>query len=93
MIVEYGRYQLRPFSNGLCWQLYEWRTVRKGKEDQRDDWCPIDCYPSSLHGGLFAIYERIVKETPYDQPLDLKQAIAQARRIEKELEEAAKHGL
>lgn len=90
MIVEYGKYQLRPFTNGLCWQLYEWRTVHKGRETQREDWCPVDCYPTSLSGGLYTIYERVLKETPYDQPLDLKQAVSQARRIEKSLVEAVK---
>lgn len=86
MIIEYENYQLRPYSNGLCWQIWEYRTVYKGKRNEHKDWCPIECYPSSLGYGLVCIYEKILKEDL--GTVEIKQAIKEAKRIKRELLEA-----
>lgn len=87
MIVEYEGFQLRPYSNGLCWQIYEYRTVYKGKPNEHKAWRPIECYPSSLGYGLVCIYERVLKRK--GENVDIRKAIKEAKRIKNELLEAA----
>lgn len=95
MIIEYEDWQLRPFSNGLCWQLYEFRTVNRGKENQRNDWVALDCYPTTIGGGLETIYEFALKANEdgegYDTT-DLKNAIKEAKAIKTALLKAVKSG-
>lgn len=86
MIIEYEDYQLRPYGNGLCWQIYERKTVYRGKPNEHKEWCAIDCYPSSLGYGLVCIYEMILKKN--GGTVDIRQAIKEAKLIKKELLEA-----
>lgn len=86
MIIEYEDFQLRPYSNGLCWQIWERKTVYKGTPNEHQEWRALDCYPSSLGYGLVCIYEKVLKRNP--DTLTIKQAIKEAKRIKNELMEA-----
>lgn len=86
MIVTYENYQIRPYNNGLCWQLYELKTVHKGKEDEREKWVELEIYPSTFEYAVFLVYERCLKKS--QKKADIREAIAEAKRIRDELLEA-----
>lgn len=86
LVIEYKDYQLRPYSNHLCWELYKYREVKSSKTGEtRKDWVSMDKYPSSLGHGLQIIYELELKEG--NEVKDLKSAITTAKRLQRELME------
>lgn len=87
MILEYDNYRLKKSSNGLSWELYEYKTVEpkdKSKEKYKD-WVSMGKYPSTLGHGLAIIYECELKKG--NKVTDLKTAITTAKRLHKELME------
>ena len=55
------RYQIRPYSNGLCWEIFEYRTVQKRTGETVTDWVSVGKYPQTLQHGLQIIYEMALK--------------------------------
>lgn len=84
MIYEIDEYQIRPYSNHLCWELFEYRevTCNKGdhKGEKRMDLVSLGVYPSSFGHALYIIYE-----------LQLKKAEEGKGTVTKGLKSALKH--
>lgn len=90
MIVEYERWRLQPYSNGLCWEVLEHREV-KPKDKEREpymDWVSVGKYPSTFGHGLAIVYELALKAGADVVPL--VQAMGRAKRIEATLMKTAK---
>lgn len=73
-------YMLKPYPNGLCWELLEFRTVAKGTEKEREDWVSCGYYPSTFGQGLQMIYERLLRRSK-TKARDIQAAMEEARRI------------
>jgi len=88
-IPELG-YQLRPYSKGPCWQLFELATDCKGSDGEPlpDKWKPCDYYPSTLAHGLSVVLERAARRSPVHS--ELKAAVAEVRRIALTINAASK---
>jgi len=50
-------YEIRPYDNGLCWQIYKYRDHKDGTSGFE----PTGNYPGSLDYALDLIAERIIK--------------------------------
>lgn len=95
MIIEYENYQVRPYSNNLCWEIFEYRPIkdRETKEVTREDWVSLGVYPDTLGNALETIYERVLKLD--SSHVSLKEALDTAKRISKALrasKERARNG-
>lgn len=91
MKIQYDNYELRPYSNGLCWELWEYKTVTaKDTKEKRKEWVSLGVYPSNLGHGLACIYERELMKQRGTK--DLKAAITTAKRLHKELMEVRNNG-
>lgn len=88
MIIEYKNWQLRPYSNGLCWELYEYKEVKPKDSDPYLDWVFTGKYPSNLSHGLFSIYELALKRG--DDVTPLEDAMKTAKSIERDLKKIVK---
>lgn len=78
MIVEYERWQLRPYSNGLCWELFEYREIKPREGEPYNDWVSLGKYPSTLGHGLAIILELALK-----QGLDVADVKSAADKVER----------
>ena len=58
------RFEIRPYNNGLCWEIYEYKTVkpRKEGEAEREEWVHTGKYPSTLGHALNIILEDLLRE-------------------------------
>lgn len=84
MNIEYKNYQIRPYGNNLCWEIWKYKNVRNKKTGEtRDDWVSLGWYPQSLDYALFLIYELELKLG--DDTVDLKKAMSTAKSISTEL--------
>lgn len=85
MIIEYENYQIRPYSNNLCWEIFTYRPVKdkKTNEIKRYGWCSMGVYPTSFGGAIEYIYERELKAGT--DVVSLKVALDQANKISKRL--------
>ena len=65
MIFEIGNYQIRPYGNNLCWEIYEYRDVtchrgeNKGKTSKK--WVSMERYPLKFGHALEVVYELMLK--------------------------------
>lgn len=57
MIVEIGSFQIRPYPNGLCWELFEYRDVRKSDGTTAKEWKSRETYPTSLDAAVRKVVE------------------------------------
>lgn len=87
MNVTIGNFQLKPYSNGLCWELFEFRPV-KGKDGEVEKWVSAGVYPSTLTRGLQIVYERMLKMD--DGSYGAEAAVKRAEEIEKRIANAAR---
>ena len=83
MIVQIDNYQIRPYANMLCWELWKYREVRSkdegGKEQTRMDWVSEKVYPSTLGIALSHVQELLMKEGK--EVVGLSEAIEKAEAI------------
>jgi hypothetical protein len=93
MIVEIENYQIRPYPNNLCWEVWKFRDVKKKDGKVEKKWVSEGCYPSTLDHALLIVHERLLKDG-CDDVVDLERAMktvkAQAKAIAKAAEKAAK---
>lgn len=73
--------ELRPYSKGPCWQLYEWTT---GRTDRRgnplpDEWLPLEYYPTTVERGFELMAERACRRSGVRG--DIRSAISEMRSI------------
>lgn len=84
MTVEIGDYQIRPYPNGLCWEIWHYRRVvpRKGGEP-RNEWVSEGIYPGTLGAALRIVWERRMKEG--DEAVGLAEAVERFEAAQAEL--------
>lgn len=69
---EFG-YQIRPTSNNLCYQLWEWneggeeRVYTQGEKKgetyiSEAGWVPLQWFPSSIEGAVEDVYEFAIRK-------------------------------
>ena len=84
MIVQIEDYQIRPHSNGLCWELWRHREVKskdaEGNEQTRMDWVTEKIYPSTFGLALHHVWERLLKEGT--EVVGLDEAMVKAERMQ-----------
>lgn len=92
MIVEIENYQIRPYPNNLCWEIWKFRDVKKKDGSVEREWVSEGCYPSTLAQALNTVHERLLKEGGSVVGIEdaVKAVKAQARAISKAADKAAK---
>lgn len=86
MIVEIGSYQIRPYSNGLCWELWEHRDVKKEDGSVAKEWKSRETYPTSLAGGVRKVVELEARKG--NDVCDLEEALARFEKLTEQAVEA-----
>ncbi len=93
MIVQIENYQIRPYPNNLCWEIWKFRDVKKKDGSVKREWVSEGCYPSTLDQALNIVHERLLKDGS-DAVVDLEGAVkavkAQVKAIAKAADKAAK---
>lgn len=60
MIFEIGNYQIRPYHNNICWEIFEYRdvTCNRGKDKGKTSkkWVSTERYPATFGRALQIIY-------------------------------------
>ncbi|MBP3883992.1 MAG: hypothetical protein J6D54_03515 [Olsenella sp.] len=83
MIIQIENYQIRPYPNMLCWELWKYREVKsrgkEGNEQSRMDWVSEKVYPSTLGIALAHVQELLMKED--NEVVGLAEAIEKAEAI------------
>ncbi|MCR2034389.1 hypothetical protein [Adlercreutzia mucosicola] len=92
MIVEIENYQIRPYPNNLCWEVWKFRDVKKKDGSVKREWVSEGCYPSTLDQALNIVHERLLKEGGSVVGIEdaVKAVKAQAKVIAKAADKAAK---
>lgn len=84
MIIEHGNYQIRPFINKCCWEIYR-RVTDKKTGELTDKWTSFGKYPWDIPQALSIVYELEMREG--EDVKGLEEAIKEAERLQKELKE------
>ena len=84
MIYEIGNYRIKPYPNGLCWEIFEYRELKPKEGEPRMDWVSLGLYPTNFGRALVIVYERILKDGD-DVVEGIENAIELANAIEKRL--------
>lgn len=92
MIVEIENYQIRPYPNNLCWEVWKFRDVKKKDGSVKREWVSEGCYPSTLDQALNIVHERLLKEGGSVVGIEdaVKAVKAQTKTIAKAADKAAK---
>lgn len=91
MEITIGNFKIKPYSNGLCWEVWELRPAKKktANYDGPDEvWQFTDKYPSTFEHALLIVYELSLKRN--GTAGNLKDAMREARQIAEEIKRAAK---
>lgn len=96
MEVTIGKFKIKPYQNGLCWEIWELRKAKPRKNDSSTASVPADGelwqftgkYPSSFESALQSVYELSLKKN--GTAGDLKAAMHEARQLVDEIKRAAK---
>lgn len=96
MEITIGKFKVKPYQNGLCWEIWELRQVKNRKTDSATDssasegesWQFTGKYPSTLEAALQSVYELSLKRN--GTAGNLKDAMREARQICEEIKRAAK---
>lgn len=83
MIYEIDdRYQLRPLSNGLCFEIFKYKTVKDRETgDEGEKWVSMGKYASSLSHGLRIVFDDMIRNDA-QAVKGLKATIAKVEEIE-----------
>lgn len=91
MITEIGDYRIKPYSNGLCWEIFKYREVKGKNGETRMDWVSLGLYPSNYGLALQNVYEMMLKDS--DEVIEgIGEAIEKAKKIEAQLLNAEPKG-
>lgn len=96
MEITIGKFKLKPYQNGLCWEIWELRPVkeRKGASKapsalaQGESWQFTGKYPSTLESALETVYELSLKRSSFRG--ELNAAMREARQIAEEIKRAVR---
>ena len=85
------RFEVRPYGNGLCWEIFEYRKVKARDGHDYMDWVSTGKYPSTLGHALRIILDDLLKDG--DSPIRGLKATSKKveeiyKRIEKVVEDA-----
>ena len=89
MEITIGKFKVRPYHNGLCWEIWELRKAKakNGEEPaSAETWQFTGKYPSTLESALLTVYELSLKKSSASG--DLKSAMREARQICEEIKRA-----
>lgn len=85
MIVQVESFQIRPYSNGLCWEVWERRKWKpKGGGPTKEGWQSCGVYPSTLGHALFIVFERLLKQGTHVE--GLADAIDEVQELYRKIE-------
>lgn len=91
MEIVVGNYKAKRH-DPYCWEVFEWRAARphhtNGGVEGEPKWMSTGRYPSTLALAMQDIYELTLKFEPGIYAVD--DALAVARRIERDIERAVK---
>ena len=86
------RFEIRPYGNGLCWEIFAYRKVKARDGHEYMDWVSTGKYPSTLGHGLRIILDDLLKDG--DAPIrGLKATTKKVEETYKKIEEAMKHAI
>lgn len=91
MEVVIGKYMAKPYSNGLCWQLFK-RCVSASGNKQfgvgpgEEFWKSLDRYPSTLLGCIETISNFMLMDG--EAQCDLDAAVSEVKRVMDEVARA-----
>lgn len=96
MEITVGKFKIKPYQNGLCWEIWELRPVKERKIDpatasgpaEGEVWQFTGKYPSSFEAALLSVYELSLKRN--GTAGNLKDAMREPRQIAEEIKRAAK---
>lgn len=97
MEITVGKFKVKPYQNGLCWEVWELRPAKeRGKTDSKTPSVPAEGelwqftgkYPFDLESALLAVYEMSLKRSGASG--DLKAAMREVRQIAEEVKRAAR---
>lgn len=89
MITEIGNYRIKPYHNGLCWEVFKYREVTSKDGETRMDWVSTGKYPGNYGYALQVVYELMLKDS--DEVIEgIEEAIEKAKKIEAQILKAAK---
>ena len=96
MEITIGKFKIKPYQNGLCWEVWELRPVKERKGRPRASEIPAEGelwqftgkYPADLEAALLSVYELSLKRN--GTAGNLKDAMREARQICEEIKRAAK---
>lgn len=71
------KYRIKPDSNGLCYQLFQTSTLKKGEKarngkEVKHQWQPTGKYPSSILHGLELVNDLMLKDPQCDEVLEFE---------------------
>lgn len=83
MIYEIDdRYQLRPIANGLCFEVFKYKSVKDRKTgDEGEKWVSLGRYGSSLSHALRIVFNDMIRNNEGNVK-GLKATIAKVEEIE-----------
>lgn len=94
MNVTIGNFQIRPYRNGLCWEVWELREKKPKKGSsvpvEGKSWQFTGKYPTTFEHALQTVYEMTLRK--YGEDGDLKTAMRQARQLSADIGRAANKG-
>ena len=95
MVIEFRDFQIRPYSNHLCWEVWERKPYKlprnkaakaTAKEGEMV-WAFTGKYPSDLESALRTVQELALKR--YGDCLELSLAVKEVKAVTAELAKAA----
>lgn len=91
MIVRIENYQIRPYPNHLCWEVWKFRDVKRKDGTVEEEWVSEGCYPSTLDQALATVHERLLKDKGDEYAiLSLEDAVKQVKAQASAIREVAK---
>ena len=92
MQVTIGNFKIRPYNNGLCWEVWELREKKAGKDPSSPaegrSWQFTGKYPTTFEQALKTVYEMTLRK--YGEDGDPKAAMRQARQLTADIARIAK---
>lgn len=80
------KYKIKPDSNGLCFQLFQTSSLKKGQKAKngkaiKNEWQPTGKYPSSILHGLELINDLMLKDPENKDVIEFD--VGDIKRIDK----------
>lgn len=84
VVIKYKDYEIRPYKNNLCWEIYKFRMVTSSKDNSKHgEYISLGKYPTDLGQALETLYEFELKKDRVCY--DLKFAMDEAKKMKKEI--------